>query len=160
MDRNITRAESDSLRLYFRNPCRANYVGLMHRLKALATPHKLGLQTPPPPVILPDGLFYHLAEGCYFDNATALEEHLRDRGLYHESAPKVALVSGLNFPVEGNRAHIDTLVSRLTARGFNIYPLGLGTQPCPSAAPSGSRRHRLPAHGATGQRLAGRLVSP
>lgn len=123
MDRNITRAESDSLRLYFRNPCRANYVGLMHRLRALATPHKLGLQTPPPPVILPDGLFYHLAEGCYFDKATALEEHLRDQGLYHESAPKVALVSGLNFPVEGNRAHIDTLVSRLTARGFNIYPL-------------------------------------
>ncbi len=30
---------------------------------------------------------------------------------------------GVSFPVENNRAHIDTLMSRLTRDGFNVYPI-------------------------------------
>jgi len=29
----------------------------------------------------------------------------------------------VSFPVEHNRAHIDTLVSRLTKEGYNVYPI-------------------------------------
>ena len=29
----------------------------------------------------------------------------------------------MSFPVENNRAHIDTLMSRLTRAGYNIYPI-------------------------------------
>ena len=32
-------------------------------------------------------------------------------------------MSGVSFPVENNRAHIDTLVARLTSKGYNVYPL-------------------------------------
>ena len=45
------------------------------------------------------------------------------QGLYHEGAADVLFMSGLNFPMEGNRAHVDTLISRLTMEGFNVYPL-------------------------------------
>ena len=56
-----------------------------------------------------------------------LTAYLRHQGLYHDNSPRVALISGITFPMEGNREHVDTLITRLTQRGINVYPLvGMG----------------------------------
>lgn len=133
VDHNIDDAVRDTLQMYFRNPCRANYVNLVRYVRAIATPHRFGSKAYEPPVILPDGMFWHLEPGRYFKDVSGLEAYLREEGLWHEGAPRVAFISGMNFPVEGNRAHIDTLISRLGAEGFNVLPL----------TASGKRRERM-----------------
>lgn len=40
-----------------------------------------------------------------------------------ENGPKIAFISGVSFPMEGNRAHVDTLISKDTSR-INVYPIG------------------------------------
>lgn len=55
--------------------------------------------------------------------------YLKEKNLYHEDGRNLALISGLNFPMEGNRAHVDSLITCLTQAGFNVYPFTAGGQP-------------------------------
>ena len=56
-----------------------------------------------------------------------MSSYLRHQGLYHEGCPNVAFISGITFPMEGNREHVDTLITMLTQRDMNVYPLtGMG----------------------------------
>lgn len=120
---NITEAQRDTLQSYFRNPCRSNYSNLLRYARAIATPDKWGDKSYLPPTLLPHNMFYHLESGKYFEKSSQLTEYLKDRGLYTDSSRNVAFISGISFPVEGNRAHVDTLISRLTREGYNVYPL-------------------------------------
>ena len=40
-----------------------------------------------------------------------------------KNGPKIAFISGVSFPMEGNRAYVDTLISKMTQAGFNVYPI-------------------------------------
>lgn len=120
---NVTDAQKDTLQSYFRNPCRSNYSNLLRYARAIATPDKWGDKSYLPPTLLPNNMFYHLESGKYFEKSSQLTEYLKDRGLYADSNRNVAFISGITFPVEGNRAHVDTLISRLTREGYNVYPL-------------------------------------
>ena len=109
----------DTLQLYFSNPCRANYVNLLRYLRHIAG-HSSGYGAP---VKLPTDMLYHLADGKYFKTPEELTAYLRKARLYNPGGRKVAFISGLTFPVEGNRAHVDSLISKLTAAGYNVYPI-------------------------------------
>lgn len=67
-------------------------------------------------------MFYHREYGCYFSTPQEVTAYLKEKNLYHEDGRNLALISGLNFPMEGNRAHVDSLITRLTQAGFNVYP--------------------------------------
>ncbi len=120
---NIDSAGIRRLDRYFRNQCRANYRNLIRYVRSVATPRRICRTGWEEPVELPDNMLYHLEEGRYFTSASGLEDYLRERGLYHEGGRKVAFISGVSFPVEGIRDHIDSLLSRLTTAGFNVYPI-------------------------------------
>lgn len=120
---NVDSIQAATLQEYFDNPCKANYANLLKYVRAVSTPHRLGDKDYEPPVRLPSNMYYHLEGGNYFENATELETYLRDNGKYNEEGKKVAFISGMTFPVEGNRAHIDTLISRLSTAGYNVFPL-------------------------------------
>lgn len=123
VNHNIDSLQADNLQRYFSNPCRENYRNLLRYVRCIATPHRLGDKEFAGPVAMPSDMYYHLEAGKYFDKADQLTEYLKNKGLYVPSGKKIAFVSGVNFPVENNRAHIDTLVSRLTADGYNVFPL-------------------------------------
>ena len=120
---NLDSVAVSRLDYYFRNPCQANYRNMLRYVRSVATPDRWGDMSWDEPVDLPVNMYYHLKGGQYFDSVSDLRAYLRSEGLYNEDAPDVAFVSGINFPVEGNRAHIDTLISRVTRAGYNIYPL-------------------------------------
>ena len=124
---NLTDAQIDTLKQYFENDNRQNYRNGLRYLRHIATPHRWGDQQVEPPVEVPKNMFYHRQYGQYFKTADELTEFLRHQGLYHEGSPNVAFISGITFPMEGNREHIDTLITMLTQRGMNVYPLtGMG----------------------------------
>lgn len=122
VNHNLDSLQIENLDSYFRNPCKTNYINLLKYVRSFATPSLLGSKDYDSPAILPSNLFYHLEAGNYFESADQLTYFLKSKGLYHEKGLNVAFISGLTFPVEGNRAHIDTLISRLTREGYNVYP--------------------------------------
>ena len=124
---NLTDAQIDTLKQYFENDNRQNYRNGLRYLRHIATPRRWGDQQVEPPVEVPKNMFYHRQYGQYFKTADELTAYLRHQGLYHEGRPTVAMISGITFPMEGNREHVDTLITMLTQRGMNVYPLtGMG----------------------------------
>ena len=120
---NITEEQRQTLSAYFRNPSAGNYRNGLRYLRSIATPLRIGDRQSEPPVPLLKNMYYHREYGQYFPTHEAVTEYLQTQSLYHEGGANVLFISGLNFPMEGNRAHVDTLISRLTAEGFNVYPL-------------------------------------
>ncbi|MDR3118056.1 MAG: cobaltochelatase subunit CobN [Mediterranea sp.] len=108
---------------YFNNANLRNYRNALRYLRHMATPHKIPEESFGEPVILPNNHYYHREYGKYFETKEALTHYLKEAKLYHEGGKNIALISGVNFPMEGNRAHVDTLIARLTREGFNIYPI-------------------------------------
>ncbi|MCM1311340.1 MAG: cobaltochelatase subunit CobN [Bacteroides sp.] len=122
-NRNLTQEERAMLQMYFDNACQKNYRNMLRYMRHIATPQRGGGDDVEAPVELPHNLFYHQEAGQYFRSHEELTEYLRRKRMYHEHGCNVALISGITFPVESNRAHVDTLISRLTQGGFNVYPL-------------------------------------
>lgn len=130
---NLDSIRQNTIDTYLRNQCRANNINLFRYIRTIANPRRVCRTVPSPPVRLPDGMLYYVDEGVYFSHSGEFEDYLRAKGVYRDGAAKVALVSGVTFPVEGARGHIDTLMARLTDAGYNVYPFSA----------SGRERERL-----------------
>ena len=115
--------QRQTLSAYFRNPSAGNYRNGLRYIRRIATPLRLGDRDCEAPVPLLKNMYYVREYGRYFPTHEAVTEYLRKKGLFRENGRNVLFISGLNFPMEGNRAHVDTLLTRLTGAGFNVYPL-------------------------------------
>lgn len=120
---NLTPEQVQKMLDYFRNPSAGNYRNGLRFLRRVATPLRWGDRRLDAPVPLLKNMYYHREYGQYFPDHESVTAYLREKGIYHEGGDRVLFISGLNFPMEGNRAHVDTLISRLTGAGFNVYPL-------------------------------------
>ena len=120
---NLTAGQTDTLQRYFDNENSQNFRNGLRYLRHLATPHRWGDQDAEPPVEIPKNMFYHRQYGQYFKTSDELTAYLKASKLYQEGGQKIALISGITFPMEGNRQHVDTLITMLTRRGLNVYPL-------------------------------------
>ena len=124
---NLDEQQIATLQQYFDNENRQNFRNGLRYLRRLATPHRWGDQTFDKPVEVPNNMFYHRQYGQYFKSSEELTSYLKTKGLYHPDGPRIALISGITFPMEGNRQHVDTLITLLTLQGLNVYPLtGMG----------------------------------
>ena len=117
---NLTKEQIALLNGYFTNERQQNYRNGLRYLRSIATPHKwLKLSYDKPTEQLRD-IYYHREYGKYFKSPEALTHYLKEKHLYHEGGQRIALISGITFPMEGNRAHVDSLIDMLTARGMNV----------------------------------------
>ena len=123
INHNVSTEQQEVLAKYFQNTCRQNYRNALRYIREMATPYKWGDHDYELPFQLPKNLYYHLEYGKYFETDGQLTDYLKKKHLYHENGRKVGLISGVSFPTEGNRAHVDTLIFRLTQAGFNVYPM-------------------------------------
>ena len=123
VNHNLDSIQTATLQEYFSNPCRDNYRNMLRYVRSIATPNRIGDKDYDLPKKMPSDMFYHIEANEYFKKQEELTEYLENRGLYNKGGKKIAFVSGVSFPVENNRAHIDTLVARLTSKGYNVYPL-------------------------------------
>ncbi len=123
INRNLTEENQVKLQKYLDNACQKNYCNMLRYIRQIATPQRYGEKKAEEPIELPHNLFYHQESGQYFRKHEELTEYLRKKHLYHENGSNIALISGITFPIENNRTHIDTLISSLTQNGFNVYPI-------------------------------------
>ena len=122
-NRNLDSLQVAALDDYFENDSRLNLRNGLRYLRHLATPQRWGDQDFGHPIPPLNNIYYHRAYGQYFKTAAELTLYLQKLGTYKENSPCLALISGITFPLEGNREHVDTLITMLTQRGFNVYPL-------------------------------------
>ena len=120
---NLSEEQIATLQEYFDNENRQNYRNGLRYLRYIATPQRWGEQTFEKPIEVLKDMYYHREYGQYFKTHQELTQYLKERHLYHEGAQTLALISGITFPMEGNREHVDTLITMLTQRGFNVYPM-------------------------------------
>ena len=120
---NLTPEQIADLQAYFDNENRQNFRNGLRFLRHIATPQRWGDQDYDAPMEVLKNMYYHRQYGKYFKTANELTQYLKSQQLYHEGAQNLALISGITFPMEGNRQHIDTLITMLTQRGFNVYPM-------------------------------------
>ena len=120
---NLTSEQIRTLQEYSSNPCHDNYRNMLRYLRSIATPKRKDAQEYDAPVIMPAGMYYHMEAGQYFNEPSELTGYLKRKGIYNDDGYNIAFISGVTFPVENNRAHIDTLISKLTSTGYNVYPL-------------------------------------
>lgn len=120
---NLTDSQKNLLQEYFSNENRHNYQNGLRCLRHIATPHRWGDQDYEKPVEVLRNMYYHRQYGKYFRTAKQLTNYLKENNLYNKQGKNLALISGITFPMEGNREHIDTLITLLTKRGFNVYPM-------------------------------------
>ena len=120
---NLSTEQIADLQAYFDNESRQNFRNGLRYLRHIATPQRWGDHDYDAPMEVLKNMYYHRAYGKYFKTAKELTQYLKQQRLYHEGAPNLALISGITFPMEGNRQHIDTLITLLTLRGFNVYPM-------------------------------------
>lgn len=122
-NRNLTAEQQFKLQAYFNNANLKNYRNALRYIRHIATPSRMPKEEYAEPVIMPYNHFYHLEYGKYFETKEGLTDYLKEKRIYHEKGKNIALVAGVNFPMEGNRAHVDTLIARLTRDGMNVYPI-------------------------------------
>ena len=131
---NLSEEQIATLQEYFDNENRQNFRNGLRFLRYIATPHRWGEQSFDKPVEVLKDMYYHREYGKYFKTHDELTQYLRQKGLYSSPTPaptlgkegngmRLALISGITFPMEGNREHVDTLITMLTQRGFNVYPM-------------------------------------
>ena len=120
---NLSEQQIATLQAYFDNENRQNFRNGLRYLRHIATPQRWGDQTFEKPVEVLKDMYYHREYGQYFKSHEELTEYLKKHNLYYNYGRTIALISGITFPMEGNREHVDTLITMLTERGFNVYPM-------------------------------------
>ena len=120
---NLSEEQIATLQEYFDNENRQNYRNGLRFLRYIATPQRWGDQGYDKPIEVLKDMYYHREYGQYFKTHEELTQYLKERHLYHQDAQTLALISGITFPMEGNREHVDTLITMLIQRGFNVYPM-------------------------------------
>ena len=120
---NLNEQQVATLQEYFDNENRQNYRNGLRYLRHIATPQRWGDQGFDQPIAVLKDIWYHREYGLYFKTHEELTRYLKERHLFHSGGQTLALISGITFPMEGNREHVDTLITMLTKRGFNVYPM-------------------------------------
>lgn len=120
---NLDSTQCTHLQRYFSNQCGRNYRNLVRYIAGIAAPRRAGGNDYEEPVEMPSNMYYHLEPGKYFHTAEELTDYLKEKGIYNPAGKRVAFLSGVTFPVEHNRAHIDTLLARMTRAGYNLFPM-------------------------------------
>ena len=123
INHNISENEHKLLLEYFRNPSKHNYRSAIRYIASLAAPRRLNIKEAEAPVALLKDMYYHREYGKYFPSHQEVTAYLKEKGIYNEGGDNILLMSGVNFPMEGNREHVDTVITALTKAGFNVYPL-------------------------------------
>ena len=120
---NVDSLQQAQLDSYYSNRSKENFRNLLHYVRNNFDSRKLLNEKANPVVTIPSDILFHLEDGIFYETAEALTRHLREKKIYRENAPRIAFVSGMTSPLEGNRSHIDSIISRFTAKGFNVYPV-------------------------------------
>lgn len=108
---------------YLESGNKKNYQSLGRYIRQAIDEKKLFVTAPEPATISKQDVLFHLGEDIDFEKVSDLEQYLKNKNIYREKAPKVALLSGIHSPFGGDRTYIDNVIRSLENTGLNVYPI-------------------------------------
>lgn len=108
---------------YLANGGSVNYRSLFNYVRKELTGKSLFTGEIKEPVVISSDVLFHLDDEQVFESVEAFEKYYREKGLYKEKAPKVALMVGMAGPFDTNKDHLDSLIVSLEQRDMNVYPI-------------------------------------
>lgn len=122
-NQNIDSLQQNELDSYYGNRCKENFKNMLHYIRKEFDNKKLTTKQAEKPIIIPSDILYYLDDKKYYNTAEELTSYLKENDIYKEGAPRIAFISGMTSPLEGNRSYIDSLIVGLEVAGYNIYPI-------------------------------------
>ncbi|MCO5248895.1 MAG: cobaltochelatase subunit CobN [Chitinophagales bacterium] len=107
---------------YMDNGNRLNYQNFARYVRKNIDKKKLFVTKPGKPVTSKRDVFFHIDEKVAFDNISAYESYLKQKGLYIEGAKRIAMVAGIHDPYSGDKQFLDSTIIAFQNKGFNVYP--------------------------------------
>ncbi len=122
---NMDSTVRNQLDLYYQNRSTRNYRNMLRYVRHQFDGSKWPKLKVEAPAIIPSDFLFYTGSEEPFLHAKDLTAYLKQRGLYQSSDinNNIAFIIGSVPPMEGNRAHIDTLIAQFTRRGYNVYPI-------------------------------------
>ncbi len=120
---NIDSIQIAQLDTYYANRCKDNFKNMLHFIRKEFDRKKVIANRSEAPIIIPSDFLYHLDNKKYYNTADELTNYLKEKKIYKEGAPRIAFISGMTSPLEGNRSYIDSIICGFENAGYNIYPI-------------------------------------
>lgn len=125
---NVDSIQEQQLDTYYSNRSVDNFSGILSYVREQFDGGKFFVKAAPMPIEVPNDLFYYLDDRAHYDSAEELTQFLKQQNIYKPGAPRIALISGMTSPLEGNRTYLNDLITSLSNKGFNVYPLSSFTK--------------------------------
>jgi len=120
---NVDSLQQNELDTYYGNRCKDNFKNMLHYVRKEFDNRKIIATQAEKPILIPSDILYYLDEKKYYNTVDELTNYLKEKGIYKENAPRIAFISGMTSPLEGNRNYIDSLIIGLENTGYNVYPI-------------------------------------
>ncbi len=119
----LSEENSKAIAEYLNNGNKTNYQNMARYIRKDINNKKLFTTEPEPASEHITDAYFHIDEDVAFKSITDFEEYLKSINAYQADAKKIAVLSGIHYPFSGNKAHIDSLISALQKKNFNVYPI-------------------------------------
>ncbi len=100
-----------------------NYRNLLAYSRRVIDRKVLFAPAPAPPKVVGQDVYFHLGDEHVFPTFDELQAYMRGNGLYKEGRPRVAVLATVPGPFNSNRDHVDSLISALIAKNYNVFPI-------------------------------------
>ncbi|MDR2120924.1 MAG: cobaltochelatase subunit CobN [Tannerella sp.] len=120
---NLDSADMQCIGDYLNHGNKRNYRSLARYVRQRIDGKRFFVNAPDTAFRSASDVLYHLDENVAFAQVADYEAYLKENGFYTPSAPRIAVVGGLNDPFGGNRDNIDSLIVALQRDGMNVYPV-------------------------------------
>ncbi|MCO5236980.1 MAG: cobaltochelatase subunit CobN [Chitinophagaceae bacterium] len=111
------------LEKYLDNGSRENYQNMGRYVRKYMDKKWLFAGEPGDPVPGKREVYFHYDEKIAFEHIADFENYVREKKLYKEGAPRVAIIAGIHDPYSGDKQFIDSAISAFYKAGFNVYPV-------------------------------------
>ncbi|MDO4229964.1 MAG: cobaltochelatase subunit CobN, partial [Capnocytophaga sp.] len=108
---------------YLESGNKKNYQSLGRYIRQSIDNKKLFVTAPEPATESKKDVLFHLGDDVDFTSVADFEKYLKEKKLYKENAPKIALLAGIHSPFSGDRTYIDNIITSLEKTGANVYPI-------------------------------------
>lgn len=108
---------------YLANGGSVNYRSLFNYIRKELTGKIIFTGEIKEPVEISSDVLFHLDDELVFETVEAYESYYKEKGLFKENAPKVALIVGMAGPFDTNKEHLDSLIVSLEQRNIQVYPI-------------------------------------
>ncbi|WP_051293267.1 cobaltochelatase subunit CobN [Olivibacter sitiensis] len=125
---NLKGEDLDNVEAYFKHGGTGNYRNLLAYTRSKLDGKTWFTEKADKPIEIPKDVLFYLEGDRVFETLDAFSQYARQKGFHKMDRPKIALLTGVPGPFNSNREHIDSMITALQDRNWNIYPIASTTR--------------------------------